>query len=677
MINYSHDSKDTNDRNGMNKVLLITFSFCLLTIAAKAQVLQGLRNRVPTNSQSGASNRDSLVTPEKRKPVHITIHYRYLHDVIDREIDSSINDFTDYLPLPADHIYLGNLGTAAHSLIYTPAMRTGFDPGFHAYDVYRFKTDSTRFFQTTKPYTRLRYLIGSKQEQLIEVFHTQNHTENFNFGFHFRKINSPGFFRNQNTDDNSFNVFAHFTTKSKRYNAYLSFVSNKLHAGENGGIKNNEYLEDPNYADRRTIPVNLGGESPYSVGFFTTPIATKSEFTENSWLFNQRFDWGTGDTLNINDTTKRYVFHPVFRIEHTLRLSHQVAGFTDTIPVYGSSYYFKHYGLDSVWKNKLHAIHDWHIITNDLSLVQFPNKNNQAHFLKLGASYKYIQGDFLQNSISFYDLKGQAEYHNLTRNRKWELDAHGEFVLLGNNFGDYLASASLSRYLNEKLGDIKLSFLNLNQTPSFVYRFFQSDRFANVNKDLKKTNITRLQLSADNDHLQYRLDVNYFLLTNFTYFKSFYASAQEATAFNLLQIILHKKFTAGHFNWYLDLALQQTTGSNPLHVPLIWTRNRFTYENTLFKNLILCTGLEGTYYTPYKADYYSPVLQQFISQNEQTFFDEVPDVAAFIHFRIKSFVAYVRAENLNTFVHPNLIKVPHYPYPDFAVRVGLQWAFVN
>jgi hypothetical protein len=661
------------------KTLLIAFGFCLLAVVAKSQALQGLRNRLPTTvpSQNRSSNSDSLVQPEKRKPVHITIHYRYLNDVTDREIDSSINDFTHYLPMPADYVYLGNLGTPAHSLIYSPKTYTGFDPGFHAFDIYRFKTDSTRFFQTTKPYTRLRYLIGSKQEQLIEVLHTQNHTENFNFGFHFRKINAPGFFRNQNTDDNSFNVFAHFTSKSQRYNAYLSFVANKLHAGENGGIKSNDDLENPNYADRRTIPVYLGGSNPYSIGFFTTPIATKSEFIENSWLFNQRFDWGTGDTIQVNDTTKRYEFHPVFRVEHTFKLSHQIAGFTDTIPESASTYYFNHYGIDSLWKNKLRAIQDWKIISNDLSLVQFPNKNNQGHFLKLGATYKYMKGEFLQNSIGFYDLKGHAEYHNLTRNHKWELDARGEFLLLGNNFGDYQASASLSRYLNEKLGDIKLSFLNLNQTPSFVYRFFQSDRFASVNKDLKKTNITRLQLSADNDHLQYRLDVNYFLLTNFTYFKSFYASAQEATAFNLLQIILHKKFTAGHFNWYLDLALQQTTGSNPLHVPLFWTRNRFTYENTLFKNLILCTGLEGSYHTPYNADYYSPVLQQFISQNEQTLSDAIPHATAFIHFRIKAFVAYVRAENLNVFVTQNLKEVPHYPYPDFAVRVGLQWAFVN
>src|SRR5699024_1919726 len=185
--------------------------------------------------------------------------------------------------------------------------------------------------------------------------------------------------------------------------------------------------------------------------------------------------------------------------------------------------------------------------------------------------------------------------------------------------------------LNEKLGDIKLSFTNINQTPSFVYRFFQTNKFLSTNKDLKKTNITRLGFEADNPHLKYRLKVNYFLLNNYTYFENFYASNQETTAFNLLQVLLHKQFTIGHFNWYLDLALQQTTGSNPLEVPLLWTRNRFSYENTLFKNLILNTGLEGKYHTPFNVPDYSPVLQQFVYQDRINLFNNVTTVYAFLH----------------------------------------------
>lgn len=668
----------------MSRFFFITYFFCLVAGGVEAQMIRGMPqiprgNSRQTGNQQGTPQHssDSLIVPKKRPIVSITIHYRLLDDLVDRKLDSSIDDFTRYLPLPAQDVYLGNLGTPAHSLIFSPNMHPGFDAGFHVFDPYRFTLDSTRFFRTTKPYTLLRYMIGSKQEQLIDVFHTQNPRKNFNFGFHYRKINSPGFFQNQNTDDNSYNLFAHYNTKNERYHAYLSFAANKLHAGESGGIKNDASLEDPDLVDRRTVPVNLGGINPSTVGFFTTPIATKSDLVESAWLFRQHYDWGRGDTIKISDTTFNYEFHPSFRIEHTLRVTHQTAGFTDTLPGTASLYYFQHYGIDSIWLHSLEASSEWKTVSNDLSLVKFPSLKNADHFLKAGATIEYDKGIFLKNSLSFYNFMGHFEYHNLTRDMKWDLDAKGTLYLLGNSFGDYMATASLSRYLNDKLGNVTLSFTNLNQTPAFVYRFFQTDRFISANNDLKKTNLTLLQFKADNTHLKYHLTANYYLLTNYTYFKNFSESAQYGTVFNFWQILLEKQFTAGHFNWYLDLALQQASGNVPLHVPHIWTRDRFTYENTLFKNLILCTGLEGKYNTAYDADDYSPVLQQFVVQDDLKISNALPDVAAFVNFRIKAFVAYIRAENLNALVKPNMIQVPHYPYPGFNIRVGFQWSYVD
>jgi hypothetical protein len=207
----------------IKRFLLLTVLLCLGGILAHAQFMHGLQNRMQNaprgsgqqqNSATGSS--DSLIVPKKRPVIKIDIHYRYLDEVVEHKLDSSINDFSNYLHIPAWEINLGNLGTASRPLVYTPDMHPGFDPGFHAFDAYRFTLDSTRFFRTTHPYTLLSYLIGAKQQQVIDVFHTQNPKPNFNFGFHYRKINSPGFFQNQNTDDNSFNIFGHYNTKNKR-----------------------------------------------------------------------------------------------------------------------------------------------------------------------------------------------------------------------------------------------------------------------------------------------------------------------------------------------------------------------------------------------------------------------------------------------------------------------------
>jgi hypothetical protein len=62
-----------------------------------------------------------------------------------------------------------------------------------------------------------------------------------------------------------------------------------------------------------------------------------------------------------------------------------------------------------------------------------------------------------------------------------------------------------------------------------------------------------------------------------------------------------------------------------------------------------------------------------------------PDIAAYVHFRIRSFAAYVRAENLNTAVsrdgvfgfYNNNLAAPNYPYQGLMIRVGIYWSFVN
>ncbi len=99
----------------------------------------------------------------------ITITFRYLDSTQTYKLDSSIGDFTRRFPIPATNIYLGNLGTASKSLLFSPNFSAGFDPGFHAFDIYKWKLEKVRFFNTTRPYSELNYQLGSRVEQVIEL----------------------------------------------------------------------------------------------------------------------------------------------------------------------------------------------------------------------------------------------------------------------------------------------------------------------------------------------------------------------------------------------------------------------------------------------------------------------------------------------------------------------------
>jgi len=391
----------------------------------------------------------------------------------------------------------------------------------------------------------------------------------------------------------------------------------------------------------------------------------------------QQYDWGKGDTIKVNDTTQYYKFDPVFRVQYTFRSQANSFGFVDNDP--DTFYYTKHY--DIVYRgatDTIRANQRWRTLSNDLSLMQFPVRGNLAHFISVGARFDHTQGDFVDNaSLQFNNLALHGEYRNKTRNDLWDFSAKGEFYVLGRNIGDYSVSGMLSRYFNPTLGNVSLMFRNVNREPSFVYKFFSYSRDSWYNSGLAKENITQLQFAADNKQLKYNLVANYYIYSNYTYFSDYMHSAQATGLFNVLEIIFSKHFKVKHWNWYADIAFQQVHGNGPVNVPTIWTRHRIAYENRIFNNLNMMVGLEGKYNTDYYADDYSPLPGQFVYQRTQRIAYNLPDVTAFLHFRIKSLSAYIRAENLNTFVKTNNYLAPLYPNNSFGLRVGLRWWFVN
>ena len=296
-----------------------------------------------------------------------------------------------------------------------------------------------------------------------------------------------------------------------------------------------------------------------------------------------------------------------------------------------------------------------------------------------------LTGEFSTLSKSFYNLILHGEYRNRTRNQKWDMEAHGQFFINGLNAGDYQAFISLQRYAGRKLGYLLVGFENVNRSPSFLFDSRSSFYLDKVAQTFKNENTSHIFGSFYNPLLRLRLSGHYYLVGNYTYFTEYYKPQQESALFNFLQVSLEKVFRLGKkWNWYTDIYLQQKTGAVHLNVPLIFTRNRIAFEGNFYKNLFLSTGFEIRYHTAYKADGYSPVLGRFFYQDSLRISNPLPDISAFLHFRIRSFKAFVRAENLNTLENNTGIRftnnnfaAPGYPYPGLVLRLGIYWNFIN
>ena len=675
--------------------LFTGFSFLSLQVIAQEKIFRNVPKvgqNIGRGNTSGGSG-DSL-HHRNRNEDSITIYYRYLDSSRHYKLDSSINDFTTRFPIPATNIYLGNLGNASKSILFSPSLKPGWDPGFHAFDAYKWKLESVRFFNTTRPYSELNYFLGSKTEQIIEVKHTQNVKPNWNVSFQYRLTNSPGFFQNQNTNHNNLLFTSWYEGKKKQYNNYFVILANHLQSVENGGIKTNEdYLNNTRiYKNRFDILTNLGGTETFNTNFFAAKIFTGNRYREFTALVRQQYDFGKKDSL-VTDSTIIPLFYPRLRFEHTISYNtykYQYFDFPNddvnhkNVP--DSAYYHDTYGITINRIDTIYLRDRWKNIINDFSIYQFPDAKNLQQFIKFGATLQNLAGEFTAQKKSYYNVFLHGEYRNKTRNQKWDMEVFGNLYSTGLNAGDYNAHINLKRFVGKKnAGYAEVGFENVNRSPAFLFDA-HSSFYLDAPRDFKKENTSHIFASLYQPALNLQLTGDYYLVSNYSYFTAFYKLDQYDAIFNLLRISAQKVFRLSrHLNWYANVYVQQKTGAAPVHVPLLFTRNRIAYEGNFFRNLNLSTGVEIKYHTPYKADNYSPVLGQFFFQDSVTIHNS-PDISAFVHFRIRSFKAFLRFENLNTMQVTkdggfgwtnNNLAAPGYPYPGLVFRLGIWWNFVN
>ncbi len=659
----------------------------------------------------GGKGADTLA---HRKNDTITINFRYLDSSRLDKLDSSILDFSRKVPSPNTWINLGNMGTPARDLVFTPRMQSGWDPGWHSYDLYLFRTADTKFYNTTKPYTELGYELASHAEQLVDVYHTQNIKPNWNIAFEYRLINAPGSFQNQNSAHNNIRFNSWYQAKNRRYQNFFILISNKINASENGGLQNVSDLENIAFTNQQALPVQLGDNRQInSSNPFSSNISVGTKYSSATFLFRQQYDLGQKDSI-VTDSSVIPLFYPRVRLEHTISYNTYNYRYMDYgLPgVYlpDSTYYTKNYGLNYVGRtdtvtglvaDSFYRQDRWKLLSNDFSIYTFPDSKNPQQFLKLGATLELLQGTFdtasiyhgdsiLQKSkVSNSNVFAHGEYRNKTRNQKWDIEAFGRLYLQGLDVGDYNVYISLRRLISRQVGYFRAGFENSNRTPGFVYdraSSFNFDTVAQKNK-FQKENTIHLFASLEQPQHHLSLSGSYYLLSNYAFFQNYYQERQASTVFNLIQISLKKQFTIyRHWKWRTETVVQQVAGSSPVHVPLLVSFNQVGYDGNFgFKNLIMSFGTEVRYISPYKADGYAPVTDQFFTQSDSTIRQRLPDISLYLHLRIRSFTAYVRMENINSlafspngygYYHNNFV-APNYPSPGGIFRFGFFWGFIN
>jgi hypothetical protein len=436
-------------------------------------------------------------------------------------------------------------------------------------------------------------------------------------------------------------------------------------------------LNDPYELETRLGKAGAAGRNP-----FNTAVNTGNIYKNSTFLYKHHYDIGTKDSI-VTDSVTYKIFYPRLRVEHIFKYAGYSYNFFDNFV--DSARYKDYFNYNTNNVATLNFKDAWSDLTNEFSLISFPQKNNQSQFLKAGIALQNLKGTFNDTvaTTRIYNVYATGEYRNRTRNQVWDIEATGQLYLTGFNAGDYAAYVSMKRMLGKKLGFLNIGFQNVNRSPSFILDKLSMFPVSN-RTGFAKENIIRFFALYENPRNGWKLGGEYFAVTNFMYFDSFFSAKQEATLFNVLHLNAEKKFRLSrHWNWYTEIHLQQTTGQPPVNIPFLLTRNRIAFEGNFATNLFLSTGVEIRYNSSYKADDYSPFLGQYFIQNTHTFANR-PDINAFVHFRIKSFKGFFRVENLNTldvskgFSFSKLnFNTNQNPGTGLWLRFGLWWSFVN
>lgn len=662
----------------LNFVLLLT----MVQYKAIAQnPIGGFNNsgRFSNNLKKGKGT-DSL---QKRDQLadSITIYYKYYNTNELRKLDTTVNDFFVHYPLPYTSYQLGNLGNASKSYLFSPLTNAGWDAGFHSFDTYFYTLAQTPFYETTRPYTEFAYLLGGKGEQLVEVKHTQNKKQQLNFSFDYRFSNAPGSLKNQSANLNNMRITAHFQSKRKRYESYYVLLTNKAASSENGGLVNAARLDSLSLNNPYELESRLGISGASFRNPFNTAIATGTIYKENAFIWKQTYDLGQKDSI-VKDTIVTHLFYPRLRFQNEIKLQQYQYLFQDNNPSIAN--YLNYFDIIIDTTAAIKHTDNWSILTNEFSLISYPDKKNSNQFLQLGAGYNQMSGKFSgMENWSNHNLYSFGVYKNKTRNQLWDMLAGGKLFLNGYHAGDYEASLALSRILSKKGSYLSFSFQNTNRTPS-LNRLGITQFPVNAMSGIQKENLVSVTGKLGNGNLGWKAEFNYQFINNYQYFSTGFQPAVYERALSYMRAQIENKIKiSAHWNWYNQLTAQVVDANAPVNIPLLITRQRFAFEGIFYKNLNLSTGLELIYHTNYKADAYFPFTGQFYLQNSYTVTNR-PSANLFMHFMIKRFKGYIRLENLNTLL-PTSEKLgnaynfsaKNYPTTGVWFRVGIWWNFIN
>lgn len=626
-----------------------TFSKSFLQSLSILMLLLFVVNITSAQPDDETSEEPDLTRPPRQLQVDTNrLQYFYWQNTTNRVYiqDTTLEGFQQYDMARQgefyNYVHIGDVGSAATPLAFTPIARRGFDIGVNAYDVYQIPFDETRFFDVNKDYTKAYYSQATAQTDLIFMGTYANNfnDDRANLSLDYRRISETGLYDNQFTRHTNLSVNGWFQNKNKRYTGLWAWVQNVNEQQMNGGVQDTSTLFNTGEFNSR---------SAVTVNTTTAKISLRS----NELIYAHYFN-----LLPNSDNLK---------LKHRATFQSFEYKFYDTSPAADSSLYGV-FQTNNVGLRNFIAYNKW----ENEATIHLDYKGS----LDVGAvhSLYLVNQEPLDTTINNLFLIGDWDLV-LGEKQSYGLKLKGHFGLLDNR-ADYLLQGDLFFGFKKDI-KFKISASSRGYSPTLQQHQVYISQQKLWQNDFQKT--IENKVSGRYDWTEnFAIQGNYYLISNLVYWDTLAFPQQSDTITNIGQLMVRWKLNYKKFHFDNSVVLQQTDNSI-LRFPTVASKHSLYFEGNIFKKALFGRiGLDFRFNSAYYFDDFQPVTGQFHQQNSWNQ-SMLPIVDGFINFQVKSFRGFVKLENAYNLIDANQVyfAAPNYPVRDWTFRFGVSWYFAD
>ena len=620
-------------------------------------------------------------------------------------VDTTLSIYKDYKFnfLREDSFDLISFANSAHTynkLAYDFKDFSKPDVGVRGKHFHYFEKEDIGYYNVPTPLTEIFAKSTYEQGQILDMLVSINLNPQYNFTIAHKGYKSLGKYLSTRSRGNQFRFISNFKSKNQLSHWRFHFVSQNIFNQENGGLDPDsiyffeqatnyfvldefgkqiekedgsfEMIEYDGYLDRSRLSASIISEgSLYSKRFF-------SDF-ERVILSGKKED---SNILALN-----YQFtHEYKKIEYNE-------------PLYGGLF-----GDVSDFINDGQGISDQNRFIEQENRLILSSNSNKLGVIKLSFtltnwqnSFKIYENQNIGDSI-FELIEDQSnvsfDWKKIFKNYSFDINFNKSSK---ENFKSDFISLNIKGSPIKNV-EFEIGSSIIEKSPNFNFKLYRS---AYQNYNWFNDNLNDEKISNLNFKLSYKellvLTADYNEIDNYTFFRESTRAINGETDRKRLAVVnqaenkikyyslkMYSKVDFGKFSLVNTARYQKNEQEfsienlSTINVPEWVTRNTIMYSTDVFnKSLFIQTGITFNYFTKYFADYYNPLISEFVTQNYKEI-GEFPRFDFFFNAKIQQTRVFIKVEHLNSsFSGYDFYSDPFSPYRDMSVRLGLVWNFFS